>query len=114
MASLIDHKTFRRTKEYQYTAVTDLLRLLHNTLVKIIESWEDFEKGEVQYFEVEEYQALRKAWDSYLAAISKAMSELRYLRRSLGQRIEMFDNKKSGVNVSMAILLALASGYLTI
>ena len=112
VASLVDDKTFRRTKEY--TTITDLLRLLHNALVKIIESWENFEKGEIQYFEVEEYQALRKSWHSYLAAISKDMSELRYLRRSLLQRIEMFDNKRSGVSNSMKTPPTLASRGLTV
>lgn len=63
---------------------------------------------------MEEYQALRKAWDSYLAAINKDMSELRYLRRSLLQRIEMFDNKRSGVSVSITILRTLASRCLIV
>ena len=112
MASLADDKTFRRTKEY--TTITDLLRLLHNALIKIIESWENFEKGEIQYFEVEDYQALRKVWDSHLAAINKDMSELQYLRRSLLQRIEMFDNKRSGVSVLTTVLLTSASRCLTV
>lgn len=98
----MDDVKLQRTKEY--TIITDMLRLLHNALVKIIEAWENFEKGEVQYFEVEEYEVLRKTWDSNLASINKDVSELRYLRRSLLQRIEMFDTKRSGVSITNALI----------
>ena len=93
---MFDDAGFTRTKDY--TRTTDLLRLLHNALIITIESWEDFESGEIQYFDVQEHQALRVIWDAYLAAISKEISELRFLRRLLQQKIEMFDNKKSGVS----------------
>ena len=99
--------TFQRTKEY--TTITDLLRLLHDVLVKITETWESFEKGDVQYFEVEEHQGLRKTWDSNLASINKDVSELRYLRRSLLQRIEMFDNKRSAVSAANTYDLSIGS-----
>lgn len=93
---MFDDARFTRTKDY--TRTTDLLRLLHNALVITIESWEGFESGEIQFFDVQEHQALRVIWDAYLAAISKEISELRFLRRSLQQKIEMFDNKKSGAS----------------
>ena len=93
-ASLIDDEEFSRTREY--TWATELLRLLHNSLVKIIESWEEFASGEVHYLEVN-HDTLRRLWESYLAGIHKDMAELRFLRRLLQQRIEMFDNMKNGV-----------------
>ena len=101
-SSLVDDAKFTRTKDY--TRTIDLLRLLHNALVKKIESWENFEIGEIQYFEVQEYQALRKTWDSYIAGINKNITELRFLRRNLQQKIEMFDNKRSGVGPSPSSL----------
>jgi len=82
----------------EYTGTIDLLRLLHNALVKTIEAWEHFKTGEVQYFEMPEYQTLRKTWEAYLAGVNKDMTELRFLRRSLQQRIEMYDNKRGGVS----------------
>ena len=97
MTSLVDDPDLTRTK--QYTRTIDILRVLHNSLVKIIESWEDFENGEAQYFEVTEFEALRKSWDAYLASIDKNMTKLRFLRRSLQQRIDMFDNKRNGVSI---------------
>lgn len=97
-SSLVDDAKFTRTKDY--TRTIDLLRLLHNALIKKIESWENFEIGEIQYFEVQEYHALRKTWDSYIAGINKNITELRFLRRNLQQKIEMFDNKRSGVGLS--------------
>ena len=95
-SSLFDDARFTRTRDY--TRTTDILRLLHNALVITIESWEDFESGELQYFEAQEHEALRVTWDAYLAAIRKDISELRFLRRMLQQKIEMFDNKKSGAS----------------
>ena len=94
---MFDDARFTRTKDY--TRTIDLLRLLHNALVITIESWENFESGEILYFEVQEHQALRTTWDAYLATISKDISDLRFLRRLLQQKIEMFDNKKNGASI---------------
>ena len=94
-ASLVDDIRLSRTRTY--TTAIELLRLLHNSLVKVIESWESFENGEIQYFEVNEQETHRRGWGSYFAAIEKNMTELRFLRRLLQQRIEMFDNMRNGV-----------------
>jgi len=37
-------------------------------------------------------------WRSYLTCIEEDITELRFLRRSLQQRIEMFDNMRNGVS----------------
>ena len=74
-----------------------MLRLLHNSLVKVLESWESFKNGETQYFEANEQETHRRVWGSYFAAIEKNMTELRFLRRLLQKRIEMFDNMRNGV-----------------
>lgn len=89
MASLVDGPNFTRTK--QYTRNVDMLRLLYNLLVNIIESWRDFENGEAQYFKITDYEALRRVWDAYLSGINKNMTGLHFLRRSLQQKINMFD-----------------------
>ena len=94
--SLTDDAAFSQTREY--TTTIELLRLLHNDLVKILESWESFDHGEIQYFDVKDQETLRRGWESYLARIEKDMSELRYLRRSLQQRIESLDSKRNGVS----------------
>ena len=78
-----------------------MLRLLHNALTKTIESWENFEEGEIQYFQVEDKDILRMDWSRYLEGIEKDMAELRLLRTSLHQKIEMFDNKRNGVRVEI-------------
>ena len=98
---MFDDARFTRTRDY--TRTTDILRLLHNALVITTESWEDFESGEIKYFEAQEHEALRMTWDAYLAAISKDISELRFLRRLLQQKIEMFDNKKSGASTPVTL-----------
>ncbi|KAL9040715.1 MAG: hypothetical protein Q9214_004374 [Letrouitia sp. 1 TL-2023] len=94
-ASLTDEDGFPRTREY--TRTIELLRLLHNSLVKFIESWERFEDGEIQYFNINEQNSLRRAWGSHLAGIEKNINELKFLRRSLQQRIETFDTMRTGV-----------------
>ena len=93
--SLTDNASFDRTREY--TRTIDLLRLLHNALARFIESWQNFEGGELEYFEGAEHEALRRIWDAYLAQIKKNMAELRFMRTTLRQRTELFDNKRSGV-----------------
>lgn len=94
--SLIDDAGLNRTRELTWT--TELLRLLHGSLVRSIESWESFDDGELQYFHVEEQQTLRQSWDIYIAEIEKDINELRSLRRILQQKIETFDNIKDGVS----------------
>ena len=101
-ASLTDDTKFSRTRDY--TATIDLLRLLLNSLVRFIESWESFADGEVQYFEVKDQESLRKMWENYLAGIEKDMAELRFLRRALDQRIQALNNKRSGVNLVVEVL----------
>ena len=95
-ASLTDDTQFSRTRDY--TATIDLLRLLFNSLVRFIESWESFADGEVHYFEVTNQETLRSIWETYLANIEKDMTELRFLRRALDQMIEGLTNKRSGVS----------------
>ena len=98
-ATLIDDAKFSRTRAY--TEIIELLRLLYNALVKVIESWESFESGEIRYFDVREQDTLRKVCESSLASVEKDTTELRFLRRSLQQRIEMFDNMRNGVCLSV-------------
>ncbi|MCJ1436709.1 hypothetical protein MMC27_006091 [Xylographa pallens] len=101
-APLSDDIKFNRTREY--TSTIELLRLLCNAVIKFIESWERFEAGELLYFHVEEQAILQKKWDGYLADIVKDSNELRSLRTTLRQKIETFDNMKSGlVNVSAMV-----------
>ncbi|KAI9878373.1 MAG: hypothetical protein M1830_001078 [Pleopsidium flavum] len=95
--TFVDDHSFSRTKEYTWTV--QILRLFHNSLVKLIESWENFEAGEIRYFDVEDNERLQTIWrKEFLASIRKDVTELRSLRRSLQQRIEMFDTMMSGVS----------------
>ena len=97
-ALLVDDHDLSRTQEY--TWIIELLRLLHNTIVKVIESWEGFEQGELQYFYTGPQKTFHSSWNNYLATIEKDLTELRFQRRCLQQRIEMFDNMKAGVSTT--------------
>ena len=91
---LTDDTNFNRTRDY--TFIIDLLRDLHKSIVRTIESWERFADSELQYFEATQ-ESLRKIWDTYLASIEKDMTELRFCRQILWQSIETLSNKMSGV-----------------
>ena len=93
---IVDDRDFRRTRDY--TSTLELLRLLHNTLIRIIESWERFEKGEMQYFQVNDNQTLHTIWEGHLADIETQSNELRSLRTILRQKIETFDNMRNAVS----------------
>jgi len=102
-ASLTDDVEFTRTREY--TTTIELLRLLYNTLVRIIESWEGFDDGEVQYFDIRDNEDLGRRWESYFASIQRNMTELWYLRRTIQQRIDALDSKKNGVGQALRPIL---------
>lgn len=94
--TFVDDGKFTRTKEYTWTV--QFLRLLHHSLVNLLESWHRFQSGEVRYFRVRENDDLDKRCRSHLAKIDKEITELRFLRRSIQQRIEVFDNMRNGVS----------------
>ena len=93
--SLEDDQTFSRTR--RYTKTTRLLRVLYNGIVKMIESWEAFAGGELQYFHDDDHPKLRMLWEGYLADIESDLIELRALRSVLLQKIEIFDNMRNRV-----------------
>lgn len=94
--SFEDDEHFTRTKNN--TKTVQLLRLLNNSLVKTIDSWERFEAGEIQYFRLGHHDSSRTLWNKYLSDIEKDVTELRFLSRSLQQRIDMFDHLRDGVS----------------
>lgn len=72
--------------------------MFHNSLVNLLESWASFQAGEIHYFQVRDNDSLAELWVSYHASIEEDIKELRFLRRSIRQRIEMFDNMRNGVS----------------
>lgn len=99
--TFVDDNKFTRTKEY--TRIVQLLRLLHNSLVKLLDSWGSFQSGEIRYFRAAEDKNLDRRWKFHIASIEENVTELRFLRRSLQQRIEMFDSMRNGVSNKRAI-----------
>lgn len=82
-----------------YTDTLELLRLLHNALVRTIETWERFERGQIQYFEVENQEILRNTWDGFLADIENDFDELCSFRTTLQQKIATFNDMRNGVRL---------------
>jgi hypothetical protein len=73
----------RFSRSLAYTSTIEMLRLLYKSLVKVLESWECFDGGEMQYFEVNEQETHRRVWGSYVASIEKDMMELRFMKNGV-------------------------------
>ena len=66
--------------------------------MRLIECWESFEARDLQYFHfTHREEVLRKTWQIYLSDITTDVYKLRMLQRPLQQKIETFDNMRSGV-----------------
>lgn len=102
-----DDESFTRTKDN--TQTVQLLRLLNNSLVKTIDSWERFGAGEIRCFHLGHHESSRTRWNGYLAAIEKDVTELQFLSKSLQQRIDMFDHLRDGVSSVCNVELASSS-----
>lgn len=73
-----------------------MLRRFYDLLLKTIESWDLFASTEVYFFEVDS-DVLRNLWGDYFSSITRDVNELRFMQRSLEQRIQTFDRMKDGV-----------------
>jgi len=62
-----------------------------------LDTFEDFTKGELGYFETNS-ETLDKFWSTYLESIFEDSASLRYWQRMLSQRIQTFDRMKDGVS----------------
>jgi hypothetical protein len=79
-----------------YTRAVSILRRFHDALLLTVEAWQEFELGEILYFETKSTE-LDALWKQYMDSLFNEISELRYLQRSLLQRIQTFDRMKDGV-----------------
>jgi hypothetical protein len=86
----------RYTWTVSYTRAVSILRRFHDALFLTIEAWQEFALGDIFYFETKSPQ-LDALWKQYTDSLFNDMSELRYLQRSLLQRISTFDRMKDGV-----------------
>jgi hypothetical protein len=89
-----DDQSFTGTKAY--TWAVSVLRSFHDLLIKTLDAWDIFASHELRYFETSS-DMLQSIWAEYMADMDKNVSEMRYLQRSLVQRIETFDRMKDGV-----------------
>ena len=86
-----------RTKEYGKNI--EILHLLHNAITKTLQSWDAFARGEVQYLEPNGPESLRESYEASLASVEKNMTELRFRKLTLRQRIDLFDGMRNGVSL---------------
>ncbi len=86
----------RYTWTISYTRALSILRRFHDALLLTIEAWQEFALGDILYFETKSTE-LDALWKQYIDGLFNEISELRYLQRSLLQRIQTFDRMKDGV-----------------
>lgn len=82
-----------------YTWAIQVLQLFTNTLVKTIESWQEFSRIHLPTFLPGEGHANYSSQvPSYLQRLDRDVSELRYFHTLLGQRITAFESRRSMVS----------------
>ncbi len=94
MEDFFDDEGYTWTKNYTWAVST--LRQFHDSLLMTIDAWQEFALGDIQYFATGSTK-LDALWKEYMDSLFDDMSELRYLQRSLLQRIQTFDRMKDGV-----------------
>ncbi|KAH0563237.1 hypothetical protein GP486_002192 [Trichoglossum hirsutum] len=82
---------------HDYTWTVHVLRRLSNMLTKTIDAWECFEKSDIYYFDNREANMFKVPWIKYFDGIKRNINELRFLRRTLYQKMELFDSEKNMV-----------------
>ena len=95
-----DDPKYTRTKKY--TQAVSVLRRFHDTLYMTIEAWQEFACGDMQYF-MTKSPGLDALWRKHIDSLFDDVSELRYIQRSLLQRIQTFDRMKDGVSRSSLV-----------
>lgn len=93
---MTDDTELSRTQEYGRNI--EILHLLHNSLTKILQSWDDFAGGEIRYLEPDGPQSLRERCEASVASVEKDMAELQFRNLILRQRINLFDGMRNGVS----------------
>ena len=96
-----DDERYTWTKNYTWAVA--ILRRFHDALLMTIESWQEFAVGDMQYLETKNV-GLDALWKEYIDSLFNDMSDLRYLQRSILQRIQTFDRMKDGVRSSYSLV----------
>lgn len=100
-----DDAQLGRTKSY--TQAVSIMRRFNDTLNLCLDTFGDFEHGELQYFGTGD-DSLDELWRQYLDNIFDDFNTMRYLQRVLDQKIQTFDRMKDGVSIQSVSSSALS------
>lgn len=75
------------------------IRRFSDTLGNLIASWDDFEKGSIRHLETTGSATFRGRWNERITEVRKDISQLRFLRRLLEQKLDLFQSKLDGVSL---------------
>lgn len=98
-----------------YSWAIQVLQLFTNTLVKTIESWQEFSRIHLPTFLPGEGQASYSSQvPSYLQRLDRDISELRSFHTLLGQRIVAFESRRTMVSYTSCIGFSLVKAKILI
>jgi hypothetical protein len=95
-----DDRSFTGT--LRSTRAVSVLRRFREVLGDTLYGWDTFANMEPECF-VCEYPALNETWSSYVSRTNDAVAHLRFLERSLAQKIQLFDRMKDDVRICSAL-----------
>ncbi|EKG16111.1 hypothetical protein MPH_06677 [Macrophomina phaseolina MS6] len=97
--SFIDEPQFPHTEKL--TMTVQAIRRLRDTLENLIAAWDAFEGGDVVHLETKGSDEYLRKWGEHLAEARKGISQLRFFRKLLAQKLDLFQSKLDGlVNAS--------------
>ncbi|KIX04584.1 uncharacterized protein Z518_05454 [Rhinocladiella mackenziei CBS 650.93] len=104
-----DDEALSRTKSY--TRAVSILRKFHDLLSLTLDSFQEFSRNELKYFETSS-EVLDRFWTSYLESVFESTETLRHWQRMLLQKIQTFDRMKDGVgNPRLHEVVPLSNGF---
>lgn len=74
------------------------IRRLRDTLENLIAAWDAFEGGDVVHLETKGSDEYLRKWGEHLAEARKGISQLRFFRKLLAQKLDLFQSKLDGVS----------------
>jgi hypothetical protein len=92
---IVDDKNLEKTK--RLTIAVSTIRRLRDSVSRMIEVWETFEREDIHLFEPRGWDALRPKWESLIIDMRGHISELRHYRTLLSQKLDHFNNLRNEV-----------------
>lgn len=88
------------------TRAVSVLRHFREVLGDTLYAWDMFAGTEPECF-VCEYPTVNETWSTYISQINDSVAHLRFLERSLAQKIQLFDRMKDNVGTGRVLCIGM-------